>query len=905
LNEEYDDDLTKSSESNANKKAPAPFLVRKTQERILNDVYLYLLGSEDSKLRLETAKSLARFVLNMNFYEVCSCPNQNSLLSLGEHALKACGYGQTLFSSSMIDNDAFNLASISLLFNKPNSNATTSSSSSTTANTPSGYATPTSLLHGNKQRQIKYSCSPLNSISLLSSLPWLSKSNNILNNNFIQPFHSLIKYWPTSASFSKSIHNSLNKLVEHNLNHLVPVLTKTLIDSIDKFQFIGCLESLDFIFQTYQPAIFYSSPVTDSNSSSFQQIFDLLNLLISLLRHPFVAFDLYVHDILLRLIGTLFCSYSWLSMKQLDKLVQQINSNLNQANPTSPASSSMLEQLSNSVKNTPYQQSQAELATGLTYSYSLAFNDQLLKGAIDQLFVHAMKMLCVMACVIEDAALPSNLTTNLSSGSTAVAPLPANLASSSSINATSSTQSSVVPPSPSSSRSSSPNFLRSKLNNITDSSSSGKSSSRASVTSLSFLNKDSKTKQANTSQQQTPASPTSTVTPDPTLPKTSTNVYLGYFQNSSHYLKLYEACKVAFSSYKKSPSIGTHDRFTQMVKSTLRLFAQLLESALGVHEIGPHLDEILLYLKVIFSLEPSCSVKCVTLTLKSLFSLNLAGLMHEYIQQQLNKMPNLNNAAAAAAAANNTSLPLSLPLASVLSSSLTSLASNSQTPMSGHVARPQDTSIHSTLITNHLSQFTKFMYSQSIMFKSDNLIGIHFNPSSQLLASASISASSGYDTLDYSSSNQNNSMLGAKTATQTPAITSVAKQSTSFASSSSPFNLFNLIRKNKNEPVNIQQQQEQQKKELQQQKLKQQKTDLKTIAQYIKSFESIVIRSLRQYTLTTSVNLQTRILELLTQLIFLKVDYCLLDSDKVFIDYVLKQFEYLEQKRTVTTSRIG
>ena len=101
--------------------------------------------------------------------------------------------------------------------------------------------------------------------------------------------------------------------------------------------------------------------------------------------------------------------------------------------------------------------------------------------------------------------------------------------------------------------------------------------------------------------------------------------------------------------------------------------------------------------------------------------------------------------------------------------------------------------------------------------------------------------------------------------------------------------------------INLQQQQQQQ-KELQQQKIKQQKTDLKTIGQYIKSFETIVIKSLRQYTLTTSVNLQTRILELLTQLIFLKVDYCLLDSDKVFIDYVLKQFEYLEQKRSSSES---
>ena len=114
------------------------------------------------------------------------------------------------------------------------------------------------------------------------------------------------------------------------------------------------------------------------------------------------------------------------------------------------------------------------------------------------------------------------------------------------------------------------------------------------------------------------------------------------------------------------------------------------------------------------------------------------------------------------------------------------------------------------------------------------------------------------------------------------------------------FNLFGLIRKPSaaskvdeqaaaNEQAQkIQQQQQQSINEQQQQKLKQQKSDLKTIGQYIKSFESIVIKSLRQYTLTTSVNLQARILELLTQLIFIKVDYCLLDSDKVcIVDKVL------------------
>ena len=312
-------------------------LVRQTQERIIEDVYLYLLGSED-KLRLETARSLARFVANMSFYDVCSTPNQNSLLALGEHLLKSGGgFSSNLFNSSIIDNDAFNLNSISFLFNKNSSSLGSTASTSSAAT--SATTTPTNLLHGSRQRQIRYSCSPLSAVSLLSSLPWLSKSNNVLNNNFIQPFHSLIKYWPSSASYSNSIQNNLNKVVEHNLNYLIPVLVKTLVNSVDKYQFIGCLETLDFIFQTYTPAIYYASTVASSvanhstSDANYQQLYDLLHLFISYLRHPLVSFDLYVHDILMRLIGSLFCSYAWLSMKKMDKLMQQLNFNLtNQTN---------------------------------------------------------------------------------------------------------------------------------------------------------------------------------------------------------------------------------------------------------------------------------------------------------------------------------------------------------------------------------------------------------------------------------------------------------------------------------------------------------------------------------------------------------------------------------------------
>ncbi len=55
------------------------------------------------------------------------------------------------------------------------------------------------------------------------------------------------------------------------------------------------------------------------------QLHDLLGLMISLLKHPLVAFDMYVQDIVMRLIGELYCSYAWLIIKKQDKLIQQLN----------------------------------------------------------------------------------------------------------------------------------------------------------------------------------------------------------------------------------------------------------------------------------------------------------------------------------------------------------------------------------------------------------------------------------------------------------------------------------------------------------------------------------------------------------------------------------------------------
>ncbi|CAI9613976.1 unnamed protein product, partial [Staurois parvus] len=72
------------------------------------------------------------------------------------------------------------------------------------------------------------------------------------------------------------------------------------------------------------------------------------------------------------------------------------------------------------------------------------------------------------------------------------------------------------------------------------------------------------------------------------------------------------------------------------------------------------------------------------------------------------------------------------------------------------------------------------------------------------------------------------------------------------------------------------------------------RADKNTIHNHIRLFEPLVIKALKQYTTTTSVQLQRQVLDLLAQLVQLRVNYCLLDSDQVFIGFVLKQFEYIE-----------
>ncbi|EFN76960.1 Huntingtin [Harpegnathos saltator] len=77
-----------------------------------------------------------------------------------------------------------------------------------------------------------------------------------------------------------------------------------------------------------------------------------------------------------------------------------------------------------------------------------------------------------------------------------------------------------------------------------------------------------------------------------------------------------------------------------------------------------------------------------------------------------------------------------------------------------------------------------------------------------------------------------------------------------------------------------------------------------SVASFIRLFEPMVIKSLKQYTVTSNIALQCQVLMLLSQLVQLKVNYCLLDSDKIFIGFVLKQFEFIEEGHMQQTEEL-
>ena len=197
------------------------------------------------------------------------------------------------------------------------------------------------------------------------------------------------------------------------MHELVPLLMRSLISALDRHQLLGSVEALDALVEAYVPALYCSSAMCD----------ELLGVSVALLRHPhMVASDMYAHDLLMRLCGNVLCSCSWLNMRRVDNMVRAL-SGAGGGPLDETGQRRLLETLSATLKPPTKQQqqqqqqhhastTQAEMITGLSvYSYALTFNNAELRAATDQLFVHSMRMLCLLACVIEESALPSALTT--------------------------------------------------------------------------------------------------------------------------------------------------------------------------------------------------------------------------------------------------------------------------------------------------------------------------------------------------------------------------------------------------------------------------------------------------------------------------------------------------------------
>ncbi|KAL0860804.1 hypothetical protein ABMA27_009348 [Loxostege sticticalis] len=72
-------------------------------------------------------------------------------------------------------------------------------------------------------------------------------------------------------------------------------------------------------------------------------------------------------------------------------------------------------------------------------------------------------------------------------------------------------------------------------------------------------------------------------------------------------------------------------------------------------------------------------------------------------------------------------------------------------------------------------------------------------------------------------------------------------------------------------------------------------TNKKELERYIRLFEPVVIQALKSYTMQNDIPLQCKVLCLLNQLLTLRVNYCMLDSDQVFIGFLLKQLDLVEQ----------
>ncbi|GFO37998.1 huntingtin-like [Plakobranchus ocellatus] len=253
---------------------------------------------------------------------------------------------------------------------------------------------------------------------------------------------------------------------------------------------------------------------------------------------------------------------------------------------------------------------------------------------------------------------------------------------------------------------------------------------------------------------------------------------VGVFYNIPQYMKLFDIIRGSYSNFKTSLDLTSSDKFCTMLKAVLTVLSQLLEIA-TLYDVGKVTEELLGYLKVTMSLEPTWTVQCVQQLLKALFGTNLASQWDPNSQSTASLVGDLNSRSTVGATPGIYYHCLNKPY-SQLAHCLVGAACRATLPAD---------EAHSSLLW--LKQ------------RVDKKLPAILKPTSQV--------------------------------------------------------------------------------------------DKSVIGSYIRLFEPLVIKALKQYTVTSSLELQCQVLALLAQLIQLRVNYCLLDSDQIFIGFIIKQFEFIEE----------
>ncbi|CAI7995434.1 Huntingtin [Geodia barretti] len=99
---------------------------------------------------------------------------------------------------------------------------------------------------------------------------------------------------------------------------------------------------------------------------------------------------------------------------------------------------------------------------------------------------------------------------------------------------------------------------------------------------------------------------------------------LGQFSSSQPHLKILDTCRSAYTNYQVSLARVGEDKFSRLLQSTHNLTTILMEVALAA-DVSKHVEELMSYFTITFTVDPSGALLCVQQLLNALFGMNAAA----------------------------------------------------------------------------------------------------------------------------------------------------------------------------------------------------------------------------------------------------------------------------------------